>query len=423
MKVQNLILLFCVCAIFFSCTDDTGSVEVSYKKATAIYGDLDDVRRIPVNHTAEDIINPGKVFVGDDFILIGEEEKGIHVIDNSNPNNPVFINFLNIPGNREFFVSGDLLFAESYYDLVKIDIRDIRNAQLVSRAENIFTTPSLNAAGEELLGFSFENVTEKIDINSDLRRELNSTNVAYFDYLNNIIPVSAVPTSFAGNSNATSGTVNRISYHKEHVYIINSNELKVIKDASNGLEKLESTNSVIRGWGLETVFPYEDALFIGSRSAMDILDITNPGQPEFLYNFSHATSCDPVLAKDKVAYITLRTGDFAPCPGNTNSLVVLDINNLSQPTQTEDIVMTSPYGMTLIGDDLYVAEGENGFKIFDAADRAHPVLTDHVMNIEAYDIIEHPSNTNLLLIAGPNGIEQYSGKQDNSLVLESNISF
>ena len=59
------------------------------------------------------------------------------------------------------------------------------------------------------------------------------------------------------------------------------------------------------------------------------------------YLFDHATSCDPVLPTDKAAYISLRTGDFTECPGNTNALIILNIENLQSPKLAAEIEMRS----------------------------------------------------------------------------------
>ena len=44
---QSLFILFAL--LIFSCTNDTGTVTVNYLEATAIYGDMDAIRSIPLN--------------------------------------------------------------------------------------------------------------------------------------------------------------------------------------------------------------------------------------------------------------------------------------------------------------------------------------------------------------------------------------
>ncbi len=420
--MNKSILHFClfICLLtFWGCSDNVGTVEVTYKKATAIYGDLEEVRQTPLLDQSRDVENPGKIFISDQLLLIGEEEKGVHVVDNSDPENPMPTHFINIPGNREFYVKGNFLYAESYYDMLKIDISQIGQPKLVSRVRNAFTEELKNNLGESLIGFRFEEVTEELDRNDDLfTTPFEEDQWIYFDYAQNIIPPSAVPASFAGNSGSSIGTVNRVAQHEGHVYVISNSNLFVFSDNDN--MELLSTNGI--GWQMETVYPYGDHLFIGTRNSMNIIDISNPAQPNWFGFFQHGTACDPVLPVGSVAYVTLRTGDVGQCPGDENALVVVDVSNLSNPFELQEVEMESPFGMTMIGDKLYVGEGSNGLKIFDATDRADLKLEQWDRSVEAYDVIAHPVRNDLLLIAGPGGLGQYKIEGTSTLDLVSWMS-
>ncbi|MFT5748317.1 MAG: hypothetical protein ACI9XO_002790 [Paraglaciecola sp.] len=405
MKKNHLFTLLCLPILFAACTKDTGKLQVTYNKATAIYGDLDDVRSQAVNSSVREIDNPGKIYIAEDLILLGEEEQGVHVIDNSDEANPQTVNFINIPGNREYFVKGDFLYAESYYDVVKLDISNPMNVTLVNRAEFVFTEEMKNNKGETLLGFSFEEITEEVTQNSDLYNEIMTGNFVYVDFAQRVIPRSAVPASFAGNSSAQSGTVNRVTHYNGHVYLLGRSDLNIIKDDADFAVVAQQANI---GEEMETIFPYENKLFIGSRASMEIYDISNPEAPTQQYFFSHATSCDPVLPADGAAYVSLRTGDFSECPGDVNSLIVLNIENLQNPQQAAEIPMSSPYGMAKIGNYLFVGEGANGLTIFDATNPLDLQQVAHNDEIEAYDILAHPSRTDFILIAGTGGLEQYA---------------
>ena len=136
MKKFSLLTLFSIALFFTSCVDDSGTVQVTYQEATAIYGDMNDIRSEALIEPAREIINPGKIFIGEQIILIGEEGEGVHVINNSDRANPVNESFLNVPGNREFFVSNNFLYAETYYDMIKIDLSNPSQPSIVDRAEN-----------------------------------------------------------------------------------------------------------------------------------------------------------------------------------------------------------------------------------------------------------------------------------------------
>ena len=397
--------LFILSVIAFqSCTKDFGKVEVTYTKATAVYSDLSEIRDVPLKGEIQSVDNPGKIFVSEEVILIGEEEKGIHIIDNTDPANPIPMGFINIPGNREFYIEDEQLYAESVYDMLKIDISDKDNPRLISRIEGAFAQEITNSEGEVLTGFTFEEVTEEVEGDSRILDDIwGHNNTFFFDYANQLIPPSAVPSSFAGTSNNAIGAVNRIAYQNNHVYVISRTNMTIFEDRG----ELNFISSSPVGWDMETIFPHNGNIFIGSQTAMQIFDVTNPERPEAISGFWHATSCDPVYPVDDVAYVTLRTGDATNCPGDVNSLVVLDITNVRNPVETQNIEMESPYGLTLANDRLYVGEGANGLKIFDATNRMDLELITFDQSIEAYDVIHHPTINTLLLVAGPEGLGQY----------------
>ena len=403
-----------------SCTKDTGNVTVNYQEATAIYGSLDDIRTSDLNQSPKQINNPGKIFIGNDYVLIGEEGQGVHVVNNNDKSAPFMESFISIPGNREFVVFDDVLYAESYYDMIKVDVTNPTNAKLLARSEFAIQDKYINENGQVLIGFSYADKEITIDQNDDFYNEIIGDQLVYLDYAKNIIPNSAVPSSFAGNSAKQFGSVNRISKVNDHIYVVSKNNLIILNDSDFASRPIIYKDLKE---DMETVFPHDNNLFIGTRTSMDIFNISNPTTPSNVFEFEHATSCDPVLPSDNVAYVTLRTGDFAECPGNTNALVVVDVSDLSNAKVKEEIPMNSPYGMAIINNELYVGEGINGLKIYDITDRLHPQLIMEDKNIEAYDIIADPQDPTNIFVAGPKGLNQFEILDNRVLDIKSSLDY
>jgi len=401
---MNKISIFII-AVFatalFSCTEDLGKTTVEYEKAEAIYGDLDALRSTALVSPSRTITDPGKVYVSENLLLIGEEGEGIHVFDNSDPESPQELYFINIPQNREFYVTNNKIYAESLYDVVKIDISNIQAPVLESRVENAFANPRENSNGESLIGFTYTQVSETLDRSSNIFNLINGNDPIFFDFQQQLIPRSSVPASFAGSSGSSIGTVNRIAHAKDHLYIISNSNIYTFQDGDS-FDKV-SENQI--GWNMETIYPQEESLFIGTRNSMEILSIVNAANPAWVSNFSHATSCDPVLPAGNTAYVTLRSG--TECDGNIDALTVIDIQDLTIPRSKQEIDMESPYGMTIINGQLYVGEGENGLKIFNILDDDTLELVDHDKSIQAYDVIPHPTKSDIILVASPSGFGQY----------------
>lgn len=420
MKKFLLVLLPLSLFILSSCSKDFGTVEVTYTKATAVYGDLNEIRNTPLLESEKTIVNPGKVFVSENLLLVGEEGEGIHLVDNSDPENPTNLSFLNIPGNREFYVQGNILYAESHYDMLKIDISNKMQPRIIARVDNAFASELVDDQGRVVIKFDFEIVTEKVGPDSDIHSQTwGDQNFVFFDYTNSIIPPSQVPVSFAGNSSAAIGSVNRIAVTNNHVYVISRSTLTAFKDDGS----FERVFNQQVGWNMETIYPNGNQLFVGTQQSMEIFDISNPERPSQISSFWHANSCDPVLPSGDVAFVTLRTGDVGNCPGDENSLIVVDITNLTNLVAIQEIEMESPFGMSLAGSKLYVGEGSSGLKIFDATDKKNLKLENWDTSIEAYDIIHHPTRNDLLLIAGPTSISQYKIDGVEDLSLLSTLNF
>lgn len=64
--------------------------------------------------------NPGKIYIYGDYILVNEKYKGIHIIDNHNPESPQNIAFLHIDGCMDMAVKDNLIYTDNAVDLIAI---------------------------------------------------------------------------------------------------------------------------------------------------------------------------------------------------------------------------------------------------------------------------------------------------------------
>lgn len=419
--MKRILLFTGVVLLLFSCKKDTGTISITYKKAQAVYGDLEAIRKMPIITVQQPIENPGKIYIGEDYVLVGEEGKGIHIFDNADMTNPQRISFIQIPYNKEFFVKNNMLYAESLYDFIKVNITNVYQPQLVSRAKNVFGTPYTNDKGESLIRFDYTIATDNFELNSPEAKELKKQGKIHLDYLNNLIPVSAIPSSFT-NTMGGAGTLNRIAAEFNHIYVLGGSTLHVILD---GYNKISHVEDVELGEGMETIYAENNRLYIGSQTSMLIYSVSTPSKPTEVSTFTHTRSCDPVLPNGNIAYMTLRTSNNAGCNDvGENTLTVIDISNEQEPQSVKVINMLSPYGMTMLGWYLVVGEGTNGLAIFDASNPSDPVEVSRTNSLEAYDVMRHPSNPFILMVTSSNGLEQYQiDYNDFSLTPLSTINY
>ena len=92
-----------------------------------VYKTNEEVRLNIKSNPAKEMERPGKLFIKGHYIFLNEVDKGIHVIDNSNPASPRNVSFIDIPGNVDLAVKGSILYADMYTDMVALDISDPEN--------------------------------------------------------------------------------------------------------------------------------------------------------------------------------------------------------------------------------------------------------------------------------------------------------
>ena len=79
----------------------------------------------------------GIVNLGDNIFIV-EKNKGIHVIDNTDPSAPYKIYFWNIPGCSQFTIEKDVLYADNSFHLLVIDISDFSKIKVVNYVKDIY---------------------------------------------------------------------------------------------------------------------------------------------------------------------------------------------------------------------------------------------------------------------------------------------
>lgn len=85
----------------------------------------------------KEIVNYGKIYIKDSLLFVNEKYEGVHVIDNSNPENPENIAFISIPGNMDISIKGNIIYADNAVDLIAI--RYLSNTiEVVDRNRDVF---------------------------------------------------------------------------------------------------------------------------------------------------------------------------------------------------------------------------------------------------------------------------------------------
>ncbi|MDH5367995.1 MAG: hypothetical protein OEW67_13505 [Cyclobacteriaceae bacterium] len=211
------------------------------------------------------------------------------------------------------------------------------------------------------------------------------------------------------------GSLARFAIGGDRLYTINNFSIKIF-DVS-GRTDMVYKRDVEVGFGIETLFPSGQNLFVGAQDGMYIYDITSPDFPQHLSYYSHFVSCDPVVVQGNLAYVTLRVSECRPSQ-SWDALEIIDISNLSNPIQISSYPLDSPYGLGISGNTLFICEGNNGLKVLDVTDPYNIKLITQLSGIHAYDVIP---TQQILIVTGTDGIRQYDFSDPQNLILLSKL--
>lgn len=410
----------------WSCNDKCTETRVS-RQFTPVTRSMMEIRSQVKAQNARDLIRPGKMYVKGNYLFVNEIKEGIHVIDNSNPSNPTFVSFINIPGNGDIAVRDNILYADSFSDLVALDIQDPANAKETGRVQNVFKNglfdggtwtlnESIGAINDSDVKFVTETFTTNCEENVSPGQWWWASPWSMFMDVASFNSSSSGKAASSGGTNGQAGSMARFALHQNFLYTVSQSSLQLFNIANPAQPKQSTTINL--GWGIETIFPYQNKLFIGSATGMFIYDNSNPAEPKQLSTFQHGRACDPVVVHDNIAYVTLRTG--TGCGGAQNQLDLVDISNASSPQLIKSYQMENPHGLSIDFPTLYLCEGDKGLKLFDVKDKyaIDKNQIAHFKGMDAYDVI---SLGKTLLLIGKDGFYQYDASNPRDLKQISKI--
>ena len=410
--LTRAIAFFTIVLLFSGCLKDTVKHTYYYSWYEPIYKTKKEVfADITKSNSPKEIENPGKIFINGKYIFLNEIGKGIHVLDNSDPSSLKNIAFINIAGNVDLAVKGNILYADLYSDLVTLDITDPIHVINTKIVEDAF-------AGNSYYAYGYGADSDKIiydwkrhdtTIMSENQPPQIWPGGIFYDASSSQASAISAPTGIAGS-------MSRFAIVNDYLYTAGYSDLNVFNISAPQNPTFD--NKVNLGsWNIETIFPFKNKLFIGSQNGMYIYNISNPDQPAIDGQFGHVQSCDPVIADDKYAYVTLRSG--TKCQGFTNQLDILTLNDLSNTSLLKTYNLTNPHGLSKDGDLLFICDGADGLKVFNAANANALKMIKHFSHLETYDVIAY---NKIALVVAKDGLYQYDYSNVNNIHLLSKLN-
>lgn len=438
MKKTLLLLLFVAALGFVSCEEDQDDLlpeSQTYLIATPVTTDLGAFKAEAIAVTGPvPMENSGKIYAYKDYVFVNDIYRGFHILDNSDPSAPENIGFIKLEGNNDISIKDDRLYADSYGDLVVLDISDIKNIPPVKRMPNAIYQPygcsvgfdvewpqadyfdysDFDAEKQAITGWELESqplsVTE-FEARFGYNPEGNSADSSSFNSLssNSAAEASAPTTSTTGQG----GSMARFRIVGDFLYAVDWTNINIfnIYDLDNPviLEDVY-TNATI-----ETIYNQGNILFLGGTQGMYIYDISKPATPTFISEFVHGTACDPVVVDGDYAYVTLKANGFCGTEAESG-LYIVNLQNLKKPELQKFYPLSGPNGLGFKDDKLFICDGEDGLKVYDKSNVDDLKLLNHFKDIVTYDVI--PLQNSLLMI-GDKVLYQYKYFDDNIRLLST----
>ena len=212
---------------------------------------------------------------------------------------------------------------------------------------------------------------------------------------------SVLDSSNSGSQNGTGGSLARFTLSGNYLYTVEDETLSTYDVTNASSPVLKNTLQI--GNNIETIYPYKNNLFIGSQNGMFIYDISNPATPKYSGSASHVRSCDPVVANDTAAFVTLRGSGF--CGTATDGLYIYNVKNLLNPQLIKMVDLSTPYGLGLKDSTLFVCRGTNGLSVLNVKNINSPVEVQTIPGHDLRDVIPY---NDLLICYVADGIALYN---------------
>ena len=372
------------------------------------------------------VCDPSGFYVYGNYLLVLDRNAGLHLIDNQDNAHPRPIGFIPIPGGQGLAVRNNILYVNQYIDLLAFDISAPEAPRFLSRTTDVFNPYSVFAGGLDAEGNYIASYVESTDT-----REVDCSS-PYFDlgyyYLDNVL-YAARGMDFAALNSAVGGvpetvgqggSLARFTISEGTLFAVDDNTLHTFSLDNPAKPEFMSTSEL--PYGVETIFPSDDLLFIGSTTGLHIYSVENPLAPAYLSTFEHVRSCDPVVVQGDLAYVTMWGG--SECGNQGDQLMVVDVSDPRNPSLVQETPMQNSHGLGIDGDRLFLCTGYGGIRVFSLLEdgRLGPQVHE-ATGFAAKDVIVLPGQQRLIALGWEQaGIEQYDYTEDGAPTAISHFS-
>ena len=208
--------------------------------------------------------------------------------------------------------------------------------------------------------------------------------------------------SSSGGSTSTAGSTSTMLNYQDALFVLENNQLSVIN--------LNSNPPVIVGVPIdvpnsETLFVYDEHLYIGGTRGVTIYNINDPFNPYETSFYTHLNACDPVIVDNDIGYVTLRSvpGSLFCRARGVDRLEIVDFSDPKFPEFIAEYRITNPYGLAKTPDYLAICQEDFGLSLLDVNVPTNVSTIVQYPDIRCFDLIYYNQN---LIATATNGIFQ-----------------
>lgn len=422
--MKNLLFLFSISLLVLTSCTDMVTEMVTYKVNEPIFMSTESFRNsVKVSRTPRTIGGIGKMCFYNNYLYISEPQKGIHVINNTDPANPQSVGFIELLGNADLAIRNGLLYADSYIDLVWFDVSDPSNPELKGRLDSIFPTALPLIPNQYGIDYNstYSGNGKGIVIGWELKEVTEPVNQYRVWWKGGIVPETMYDysTTAANTTGLTgiNGSMSRFTIYDDKLYSVINNSLNIFN--LTGEKPKKAAENLYVGWNVETIFSYKTNLFFGTSTGMLIYSVNDPLKPEYQSCISHAYACDPVVVDNDLAYVTIHSGSTCDYSAKENALIIVDVKDVKNPTQLVTYNLTCPKGLGIDAGKLFLCD--DGLKIYKLTEPQTLMANQlvHYKGMDGFDVI--PFN-NILMMIADDGLYQYDYSDMNNIRQISKIA-
>ena len=122
-ELAVLTILAVVALIFEGCCDGGCCYEDCDEKVWGLRPTYsNDINDIVKMEDPRALTRPGKIYTYRNYLLVNEVQKGFHIIDNSDPRNPIQEKFLSIAGSNDVAIQNGYIYADQFENLIVVSL-------------------------------------------------------------------------------------------------------------------------------------------------------------------------------------------------------------------------------------------------------------------------------------------------------------